>query len=66
MMTKNERKWHKIYTALMVFIYIIYIPVSVIEWLSTDSGFPIVALVVGIALPFMRKNHMAQLKEEQK
>ena len=65
-MTKNERKWHKIYTALMVFIYLIYIPVSVIEWLSTDSSFPIVALVVGIALPFMRKNHMAQLKEEQK
>lgn len=48
MMTKNERKWHKIYIGLMVFIHLIYIPVSVIEWLFIDSGFPIVALVVGI------------------
>ena len=48
LMTKIERKWHKIYIGLMVFIHLIYIPVSVIEWLFIDSGFPIVALVVGI------------------
>lgn len=46
---KIERKWHKIYIGLMVFIHLIYISVSVIEWLFIiDSGFPIVALVVGI------------------
>ncbi|HIB1918076.1 TPA: hypothetical protein ACWWDF_002787 [Enterococcus faecium] len=48
LMPKIERKWHKIYIGLMVSTHLIYISVSVIEWLFIDSGFPIVALVVGI------------------
>lgn len=64
-MSISEKKWRKIYIGLMIFIYAVYVPVSVFEWLASDGGFPFVAVLVAIALPFMRKNHLTQLKNEK-
>lgn len=60
---KKEKKWKRIYLALMIFFYAIFVPVTVAEWLFSDGGFPFTALAVGLALPFMRKNHLAQLQQ---
>ena len=65
-MSTSEKKWRKVYIGLMIFIYAVYVPVSVFEWLGSDGGFPFVAVLVAIALPFMRKNHLTQLRNEGK
>lgn len=49
----------------MIFIYGIFTPITVHEWLFTDGGFPLTAVVVGFALPFMRKNHLNQVREKE-
>ncbi|WP_174614151.1 hypothetical protein [Virgibacillus ihumii] len=49
---------------LMIFIYAIFVPVTVFEWLSGTAGFPLTALVVGTALPVMRTNHISQIQEK--
>ncbi|UJF26387.1 hypothetical protein [Planococcus sp. 107-1] len=48
---------------LMIFFYAIFVPVTVGEWLFSDGSFPFTAIAVGLALPFMRKNHLAQLQQ---
>lgn len=65
-MSISEKKWRKIYIGLMIFIYAVYVPVSVFEWLDSDGGFPLTAVLLAVALPLMRKNHLAQLKKERK
>lgn len=60
---KKEKKWRRIYLILMIFFYAIFVPVTVGEWLFSDGSFPFTALAVGLALPFMRKNHLAQLQQ---
>ncbi|MBP1971441.1 hypothetical protein J2Z83_003580 [Virgibacillus natechei] len=64
-MFKSEKKLRKIYLALMIFIYGIFTPITVYEWLFTDGGFPLTAVIVGVALPFMRKNHLNQVREKE-
>lgn len=61
-----RKKWRKIYIGLMIFIYAVYVPVSVFEWLASDGGFPFTAVLLAVALPLMRKNHWTQLKKERK
>lgn len=62
-MTK-EKKWRRIYLALMIFFYGIFVPVTVMEWLFGEGSFPFTAIAVGFALPFMRKNHLQQLQKQ--
>ncbi|PKH11253.1 hypothetical protein [Planomicrobium sp. MB-3u-38] len=61
---KKYNRWKKIYLFLMLFFYGIFVPVTAAEWLFSDAGFPFTAVVVGIGLPPMRKNHLAQLKSQ--
>jgi hypothetical protein len=61
-MSKKEKRWKRFYLFLMIFFYAIFVPVSVLEWFAGDGGLPITAVVVGIALPFMRKNHLHQIQ----
>lgn len=65
-MPASEKKWRKVYIGLMIFIYAVYVPVSVVEWLFSEGGFPFTAVLLAIALPFMRKNHLAQLENDRK
>ncbi|GAB3047720.1 hypothetical protein [Virgibacillus ainsalahensis] len=64
-MSRSEKKWRKIYLGLMIFIYGVFTPITVFEWLAADGGFPLTALVVGIALPVMRRNHLNQIREKE-
>jgi predicted permease len=64
-MSKKEKRWRRFYLFLMIFFYAIYVPVSVLEWLLGDGGLPITAVVVGIALPYMRKNHLHQIQMKE-
>lgn len=61
----KEKRWRKFYFFLMLFFYIIYVPFSLVDWLFLDGKFPIIALFVGVALPFMRKNHLRRIRLEK-
>ncbi|GAA0588648.1 hypothetical protein GCM10009001_00650 [Virgibacillus siamensis] len=63
-MSKSEKNWRRFYMILMIFIYGIFVPVTVFEWLAGSGGFPLTALVVGTALPLMRTNHIRQIQEK--
>lgn len=62
----REQRWKRFYFILMLFIYLIYAPVSILEWLLVNSGFPYTALTVGTALPFIRKNHINTIRKEER
>lgn len=64
-MSKSEKRWRRFYLILMIFIYVIYVPVTVVEWLAGSGGFPITAVVVGFGLPLMRKNHLNSIREKE-
>lgn len=64
-MSKTEKKWRRLYLFLMIFIYAIYTPVTALEWLAGEGGFPFTAIIVGVALPFMRKNHINQIRAKE-
>lgn len=49
----------------MIFIYAIYVPVTVISWLAGDGGIPYTAVIVGVGLPIMRKNHINSIREKE-
>ena len=61
---KKYKNWTRIYLLLTIFFYGIFVPVTIAEWLFSDAGFPYTAVVVGIALPAMKKNHLAQIKRQ--
>lgn len=63
-MSKTEKKWRRFYLILMIVIYGIFVPVTVIEWLAGGGGVPYTAVVIGIALPVMRKNHIHTIREK--
>lgn len=60
----KQKKWQRIYLVLMIFFYGIFVPVTLFEWLFSNGTFPFTAIAVGLALPFMRKNHLAQLQKQ--
>ncbi|GEL76476.1 hypothetical protein [Tenuibacillus multivorans] len=64
-MSKSEKRWRRLYLFLMIFIYAIFAPITVTEWLAGSGGFPYTAIVVGIALPFMRKNHLNSIRQKE-
>ncbi|MCM3324867.1 hypothetical protein MKX67_02810 [Cytobacillus sp. FSL W7-1323] len=64
-MSQKERKWRRIYLFIMLFVYILFVPISLFEWLLSSDRFPIAAAVVAIALPFMRKNHLNTIRKEE-
>ena len=64
-MSKKEKRWRRLYLILMIFIYAVFVPITVVEWLAGDGSFPLTALVVSFALPVMRKNHLHQIKEKE-
>ncbi|WP_087973444.1 hypothetical protein [Oceanobacillus rekensis] len=64
-MSKKEKRWRRLYLILMIFIYAVFVPITVVEWLAADGSFPLTALVVGFALPVMRKNHINQIREKE-
>ncbi|PFG03892.1 hypothetical protein [Bacillus sp. es.034] len=64
-MSKKEKRWRRFYLFLMIFFYVVYVPVSVLEWLLGDGSMPVTAVVVGIALPYMRKNHLHQIQMKE-
>ncbi|MEK4920833.1 hypothetical protein MKX78_02795 [Cytobacillus sp. FSL R5-0569] len=64
-MSKKERKWRRIYLFIMLFVYILFVPISLFEWLLSGDRFPLAAAVVAIALPFMRKNHLNTIRKQE-
>lgn len=58
----KKKKWSRIYLFLMIFFYGVFVPVTILEWLLSDGGFPFTAIVVGLSLPYMRRNHLNQLE----
>ncbi|MFC4558648.1 hypothetical protein ACFO3D_10550 [Virgibacillus kekensis] len=64
-MSKSEKRWRRFYLTLMIFIYAVYVPVTLIEWLAGGGGIPYTAVIVGIALPYMRKNHIESIREKE-
>lgn len=64
-MDKKEKKWRWIYIVLMIFVYAIYIPVRLYEYINDGSAFPITVVIVGVFFPIMRHNHLKKIKEEQ-
>lgn len=63
-MSKREKRWRRFYLILMLFIYVIFVPVSVLEWLIGEGKFPLTAIVVGFGLPMMRKNHINTIRSK--
>jgi len=63
-MTK-EKKWRRIYLGLIIFVYGIFTPVTVMEWLLADGKFPLTALVMCFAMPAIRKNHLLKIQQEK-
>lgn len=61
-MSKKEKNWKRFYLFIMIFFYFIYVPVSVAEWIFSDGGIPLTAIVVGFALPVIRKNHLTKIR----
>ncbi|GAE94474.1 hypothetical protein JCM21714_3634 [Gracilibacillus boraciitolerans JCM 21714] len=64
-MSQREKKWRIFYLVLMLFIYLIYIPINIYEWLVQSSGFPITAFVLFFALPLMRYNHLRSIRTSE-
>ncbi|ALX47199.1 hypothetical protein [Lentibacillus amyloliquefaciens] len=64
-MSKSEKRWRRFYLILMIFIYAIYVPVTVTEWLAGTGSFPITAIVVGVGLPLGRINHLRVIREKE-
>ncbi|GEN44517.1 hypothetical protein [Alkalibacillus haloalkaliphilus] len=64
-MSKSEKRWRRFYLILMLFIYIIYVPVTVIDWLGGSGSFPYTAFIVGIGLPLIRKNHLNSIQQNE-
>ncbi|RST71481.1 hypothetical protein D4T97_018470 [Siminovitchia acidinfaciens] len=60
----KEKKWRRIYLFLMIFVYGIFTPVTVLEWLFGDGRFPLTALVACLAMPAIRKNHLLKIEQE--
>lgn len=61
---KKYKRWKRTYLILSIFFYGIFVPVTIAEWLFSDASFPFTAVVVGLALPAMKKNHLAQLEHQ--
>lgn len=64
-MAIREKRWRRFYLFLMLFIYVIYVPFSFIEWIFLDGKIPFVAILIGVSLPFMRKNHLQRIQSEK-
>ena len=64
-MSKSEKKWRRIYIALFIFVYAIYVPYNLIMWIGGGEGFPIAMFAVAIGLPFLKKNHMKTIREKE-
>lgn len=64
-MSKSEKRWRRFYLIMMIFAYAIYAPITVVEWLGGSGGFPFTAVVLGIGLPLMRKNHIKQIRANE-
>ena len=61
-MTVREKRWRRFYLFLMLFIYVIYVPASFLEWIFLGEKIPFVAIFIGVAIPFMRKNHINNIQ----
>lgn len=59
---EKEKKWRRIYLFLMIFVYGIFTPVTVFEWLAGDGRFPLTAIVACLAMPAIRKNHLTRIQ----
>ncbi|MGP4108992.1 hypothetical protein [Virgibacillus sp. L01] len=64
-MSKSEKNWRRFYMIMMIFIYCFYIPIETFEWLSGSGGIPYTALVLGFAIPLLRKNHLNTIWDKE-
>jgi hypothetical protein len=64
-MSKRERRWRRFYILLFTFLYGCVIPINLFVYFSlTDERFPFVPILVGIILPFTKKRHLEQIRQE--
>ncbi|MGY3717835.1 hypothetical protein ACWE42_20185 [Sutcliffiella cohnii] len=63
-LSKRERKWRRFYLFVMIMIYGLVIPLALSLFFVGES-FPLIPIFVGIALPFMRNNHLKQIRQQE-
>ena len=56
-MSKKEKRWGKFYKYFMIFFYALLVPIAILDFIA-GGGFPYTILIVGLALPAMRANHL--------
>ncbi|OCA80717.1 hypothetical protein F7984_01735 [Pradoshia sp. D12] len=56
-MSKKEKRWSKFYKYFMIFFYVLLVPIAIFDFFA-GGGFPYEILIVGLALPAMRTNHL--------
>lgn len=60
-MSRKEKRWSKIYKYFMIFFYAILVPIAIFDFMA-GGGFPFEFLIVGLALPAMRANHLNMIR----
>lgn len=63
-MSKKEKKWRLFYKVMMVVIYGLILPLSLLLFFIGEGGIPWGIVVAGIALPFMRDNHIKKIRQQ--
>ncbi|MGP4071115.1 hypothetical protein ACTWQB_01010 [Piscibacillus sp. B03] len=64
-MFRSEKGVKRLFLFLMIFAYVIYIPVTLVELINGTAaiGSVITAVVLGVGLPIMRKRYLNTIKE---
>ncbi|UTR16807.1 hypothetical protein MM221_09965 [Salipaludibacillus sp. LMS25] len=64
-MSIREKRWRRFYTVLFIFLYGCVIPINLLVFFSmTGERFPFIPILVGIILPFTKKRHLEQVRQE--
>ncbi|UFJ39237.1 hypothetical protein LOK74_14280 [Brevibacillus humidisoli] len=62
-MSKQERNWQRFWKFMMIYFYVLITPAGIIlsfyRW-----EFPLDLLILAIGIPYMRSNHLKQIRKK--
>lgn len=64
-MSKREKRWRVFYVIFMLFVYVIGVPIFLIDLFANGSisyGF----LIFSIAVPFIRTKHINEIRQKER
>lgn len=64
-MSVKEKRWRLFYKILMIIIYAVVIPLALLLFIMLDENIPWGVIIAAIALPFMRKKHLNQIRKQE-